>query len=72
MKARAPHLAEASGLVGRGAPDVKAGLLIAAILLVLGAAAIAFSWPEIERWLEIDICLDRGGVWDEEAKQCRY
>lgn len=45
---------------------------VALVVLLLGVGAVALSWPKIDRWLQIDSCLDRGGCWDYGADACEF
>jgi hypothetical protein len=38
-----------------------------AILIVL---TLLWWWPAIGEWLDVDICLDRGGRWNEVERTC--
>jgi hypothetical protein len=41
------------------------------LLAVVFAAAVWLVGP-IQRNLQVDLCLDRGGAWDDGSESCRY
>lgn len=44
-----------------------------AFYVFLAAAALAgslFLYPKVKQWFAIDACLDRGGRWNYETKEC--
>jgi hypothetical protein len=43
-------------------------------LLLLAALLMALLWlvGPIQRNLQVDLCLDRGGSWDAASASCRY
>jgi hypothetical protein len=50
------------------AMSAKTKIALAAALVVMLLAAIV--WPQIENFLKVDACLDRGGRWNHSASQC--
>ena len=46
-----------------------------AIILTLGAACVAlmvWKFTGLETWMKIDTCLDRGGSWHYDIKECSF
>jgi len=43
-------------------------------LLIIGIIAVAFFFVglRLKNWIDIDKCLDSGGRWDYDKKECVY
>ncbi|GEM_PF-1399265 len=41
---------------------------------VLCAAGVAgaVAWPKVDRWLDVDVCLDGGGVYIHDQGRCSH
>lgn len=42
------------------------------LLILLAILAAALAGYFFRGWIEVDRCLDRGGLWNEELAVCEY
>ncbi|NGM52001.1 hypothetical protein G5B46_20515 [Caulobacter sp. 602-2] len=38
---------------------------------MIGAAG-ALAWPKVDRWLDVDVCLDGGGAYIHDQGRCSH
>ena len=41
------------------------------LILAIGVA-VAFVWPRASHFVDVDRCLDSGGMWNAKAESCSY